>query len=73
MYIIKYFLQYTQPSVGCKCHYIYYKETSVGLSTTQIECSIVNFYFFLLTEKYLSGFPKLRPVSMCRGNMPILN
>ena len=44
MYIIKYFSQYTQPSVGLICHFTDYKETSVsGLiiqtkdkSTTQI-------------------------------------
>ena len=30
MYIIKYFSQYTQPSVGLTCHFIQYNEASVS-------------------------------------------
>ena len=41
MYIIKYFSQYTQASVGLICHFIHYQETSVSGLITQTKVKII--------------------------------
>ena len=40
VYIIKYFSQYTQPSVGLICHFIHYKETKCDFFITQTKVKL---------------------------------